>query len=60
MILTAKIIESTEPQKAPQVLEKEDTMQKAGITFNNILPNLRSKLEIDENATGIVIVGVNG
>ena len=59
VILTAKITEPTEPQKAPQVLEKEDTTQKAGITFTNISPNLRSKLDIDENATGIVVVGVN-
>ncbi|MEM6338511.1 MAG: Do family serine endopeptidase [Pseudomonadota bacterium] len=59
VILTAKITEPTEPQKAPQVIEKEDTTQKAGITFSNISPNLLGKLDLDENATGIVVVGVN-
>lgn len=60
VILTAQITEPTEPQKAPPpAIEKEDTMQKAGITFSNISPNLRDKLDLDENAAGIVVVNIN-
>ena len=60
VILTAQITEPAEPQKAPPpAIEKEDTMQKAGITFSNISPNLRDKLDLDENATGIVVVSIN-
>lgn len=59
VILTAKITEPAEPQKAPPVIEKEDTIQAAGITFSNISPNLRDKLDLDESSTGIVVVGIN-
>ncbi len=59
VILTAKITEPAEPQKAPPVIEKEDTIQTSGITFSNISPNLRDKLDLDESSTGIVVVGIN-
>lgn len=59
VILTAKITEPPEPKKEQPVIEKEDTMQKAGVTFSNISPNLRDKLDIDENSTGIVVVGIS-
>ena len=58
VILTAKITESTE-QRKEQPLIAEDTLQKAGIIFSNISPNLLDKLDIDENSTGIVVVGLS-
>lgn len=60
IILTAVITEPSEQIKEQKpIVEKEDTIQKAGITFSNVSSSLRDKLDIEENSPGIVVVGLN-
>lgn len=56
--LTAKITEPSESKKEQPANEKEATIEKAGIIFSNISPDLQEKLDMNENGAGIVVVGV--
>lgn len=57
--LTAKITEPSEPKKGQSINEKEATIEKAGVIFSNISPNLQDKLDMDENGAGIVVIGIS-
>jgi len=54
--LTAKITVPEAQQEQPVI--EEETIQKAGITFSNLSANLRYKLGLPENSTGIMIVAI--
>lgn len=56
--LTAEITEASEPKKEQPSNEKETTLEKAGIVFSNISPSLQEKFNMDDNVTGIVVVGL--
>lgn len=56
--LTAKITETTEVKKEQPTNDQEASIEKAGIIFSNISPSLQEKFNMDDNVTGIIVVGL--